>query len=113
MFEQINSAQYVWYQMQHAADKREHFEFLREIAEHNAMFWNPEGVDQVRNAREKTFRTSEKDFDNNLEELFGRSLPSENGEKLSAEDVIQASKNNPYLDMDLDEINFVPNRGDY
>jgi len=84
-----------------------------EIAEHNAMFWNPEAVDQVRNARENTFKTSEQDFDSSLEELFGRKLPERNpAEHIKAEDILQASKDNPYLDMDLDEINFVPMRGD-
>jgi hypothetical protein len=100
--------------MQNGIDEKERFEFLREIAEHNAMFWNPEGVNEVRSARENTFKTTEEDFDSSLKELFGRELPNreENPQNVSAEDVIQASGKNPYLDMDLDEINFVPTRGD-
>ena len=114
IFKQTNDAQYVWYQMQSAIDDEERFEFMREIAEHNAMFWNPEGVDQVRNARENTFKTSEQEFDKSLEELFGRKMPTkpQDEQQLSDEDMIQITKENPYLDMDLDEISFIPAKGD-
>lgn len=96
--------------MQFTQDDEENFELLRNVAEHNAMFWNPEGVQQVREARENTFATSNEDFDDIVKDLFGRDLPKE--ENQSAESLLASTrKMSQYLDMELDEINFTPIRG--
>jgi len=99
IFEEINDVQYLWYQVQMSLDEKDSFELQREIAEHNAMFVNPEGVRKVRDARENTFETTDEEFDNILEDLFGNKL--------------ERSRTNvdTYLDMELDEIKFTPIRG--
>lgn len=99
IFEEINDAQYLWYQVQMSLDEKDSFELQREIAEHNAMFTNPEGVRKVRDARENTFETTDEEFNDILEDLFGNKL--------------EKSKTNvdTYLDMELDEIKFTPIRG--
>lgn len=74
MFEKINGAQWLWYGAQIAADEKDEYELLRDVAEHNAMFWNAEGVEQVRNAREKTFAVSDEDFGSIIEDTFGRKV---------------------------------------
>lgn len=76
-FRKVSNAQWVWYAAQVTADEREKFELLRDVAEHNAMFWNPQGVEQVRGSREKTYAVSDEDFGNIIEQTFGRrvSLP--------------------------------------
>jgi hypothetical protein len=71
-FKKISNAQWVWYAAQVTADERERFELLRDVAEHNAMFWNPQGVEQVRGSREKTYSVSNEDFASMLEQTFGR-----------------------------------------
>jgi hypothetical protein len=102
MFENINQAQYLWYQAQLAIDDEEKFKLLREVAEHNALFWNSEGVEEVRKARENTFETPDNKFGEMVEDMFGRPLPDKDG--------VQSNSNilDPYLNMDLDEIKFTP-----
>lgn len=88
----MNGPQALWYQAQVSLDDLERYELLRDVAEHNAMFMNPEGVQKVREARENTFGLSDEEFDKVIEENFGRnSKPS----------------NDP-LDLDLDDIKFTP-----
>ena len=70
----MNGAQCAWYQIQISIDEKENYELLREIAEHNAMFTNSEGVQQVRDARKNTYTSSPEDFEKNVEELFGRKI---------------------------------------
>jgi hypothetical protein len=112
------------------ADEREEFELLRDVAEHNAMFWNPQGVEQVRGSREKTFAVSDKDFGSIIEQTFGRkvSLPDKPkegimhsvpigpkiGEAAKAESqmgprrVLPPAENSRFVDGDLDAISFTP-----
>jgi hypothetical protein len=122
LFDRMNNPQWMWYAVQFAADDRERFELLRDIAEHNASFWNPEGVDQVRRAREKTFAIGDKDFSRQIEETFGRKLriperaegqpvlpspqSSGSGRRRMREDLDPGA----YLDAELDEVRFVPLR---
>lgn len=124
MFDEVTYPQWLWYAAQLAADDKDHFELLRDIAEHSASFWNPEGVDQVRRAREKTFIVSDKNFAKQLEETFGRKLriperkesqglpavpaaptaPAPQGRRRMRPDVDPGA----YLDTELDEVRFVP-----
>jgi len=121
-FLRINNAQWVWYSAQIAQDEDEEFELLRDMAEHNAMFWNQEGVNQVRQARKRTYKLSDSEFGTMLESTFGRKLnvpdessriplavpaeksaPSSGGWKMR--DDVDAGA---YLGMELDDISFTP-----
>lgn len=104
MFQKANDAQLAWYQMQFAQDDLEHFEMLRDVAEHNAMFMNYDGVQRVREARENTnsYSTSDDEFEKLIKEQFGRGADFE---KAKAKPEMTG---NDYLDMDLDEVRFIP-----
>ena len=118
----VTYPQWLWYAAQFAADDKDQFELLRDIAEHNASFWNPEAVDQVRRAREKTFVVSDKNFAKQLEETFGRKLQiperkSNQGlPEVPAAPAAQSVRRRmradvdprAYLDTELDEVKFVP-----
>jgi hypothetical protein len=121
----MNGAQWLWYGAQLAADEKADFELRRDVAEHNAMFWNAEGVEQVRNAREKTYSVSDDDFKSIIETTFGRhiSLPDQPQQGLmhsvpigpdqkdhedSSRRARMRAEAGPYVDCDLDEINFIP-----
>jgi len=111
MFEKLNDAQLLWYQTQIFLDKKEQFEMLRDIAEHNAIFVNPEGVQQVRDARDNSFETSDEDFNNMVENMFGRGLPNEKKE-LDVLDMLkqerESSQYSQIVDMDFDDIKYTP-----
>ena len=116
MFDEINDAQLLWYQAQINLDLKEQFELLRDAAEHNAMFMNPEGVQQVRDARENSFETSDEDFEKILEENFGRKISLDDG-KIPISDVdmdkmVQQdediSKYSSIINMDFDDVKFTP-----
>lgn len=111
MFRDINENQWAWYQAQLIEDEREKHEFMRDIAEYNAMFFNPEGVQQVRDARENTYNVPDKDFGYIVKEMFGRDLPSGPDGYVDVMKLLKEQeqmKLNPYLNMDLDEIKFTP-----
>ncbi len=103
-FKAINPAQWNWYYIQQMLDEQDNFELLRDVAEHNAMFWNSEGVEQIRNARKNRFETS--DFDSSIRQLFGRGVDLNNSHPLSQEDFGTDLK--PYLDLEFDEVQFTP-----
>ena len=98
----------MWYGFQITKDEQENFELLRDIAGHNAMFMNPDGVSQVREARENTFITSDEDFETLVEQTFGHK-PNLN------KDEVSINKHNidheKYLGLELDEIKFIPFKG--
>ncbi|MFA5048981.1 MAG: hypothetical protein WC516_08210 [Patescibacteria group bacterium] len=79
------------------------------------MFWNPEGVDQIRESRKNTFTTNTEDFEESVKSLFGREMTPEAPAVMDLEQALRQDlkqdKANPYLNMDLDEINFTPIRG--
>lgn len=110
VFQNTNAVQYAWYQTQINADDKDEFEIRRYIAEHTAMFSNPEGVQKVREARENTIAIPDEKFENTVKELFGRNLPKDN-DKISEEDK-NNDKINQYLDMKLDDIKFIPFDGE-
>ena len=116
MFDEMNDAQLLWYQAQINLDLKEKFELLRDAAEHNAMFMNPEGVQQVRDARENSFETTDEDFEKILEENFGRKISLNDDRKPVSEidmnEMIQQdedmSKYSSIIDMDFDDVKFTP-----
>lgn len=102
-----------WYQIQMSLDEKDQFELLRDIAEHNAMFMNPEGVQQVRDSRENIYETPDNEFNKNLKDTFGRDISKINeNEKIDFREVLKQHANNkkidPYLNMDLDKVDFIP-----
>jgi hypothetical protein len=82
-------------------DDMDNFEMLRDIAEYNSMFVNPEGVKKVRESRENTnsYKTSDEEFEQLIEEKFGRKAGQKIEPKIKVDD---------YLEMELDEVKFVP-----
>lgn len=109
-FKGINSAQYTWYHVQKILDEQDNFELLRDVAEHNAMFWNSKGVEQVRSARQNKYETPKEDFESSIRDLFGRGIES-SGTRSITEDDISGDSLKPYLDLELDEIKFTPYGG--
>lgn len=99
-FKKINNVQYIWYQNQLILDEKERYELYRDVAEYNAMFSNPEGVKKIRNSRENTHKASDEDFEEMIENLFGR--------KINKNDEKGINKMDDYIDMELDEIKFIP-----
>jgi hypothetical protein len=123
LFDRMNNPQWLWYAAQFAADDKERFELFRDMAEYNASFWNPEGVDQVRRAREKAFIVNDKDFARQVEETFGRKLKIPERKEGLPLPLPVVPKNtpvrkrmrpdvdgSPYLEAELDEVRFVPLR---
>ena len=113
-FINTNQYQYIWYNLQINQDEKEQYELLRDIAEHNAMFWNADGVNQVREGRKNTFSTNPEDFEASIKEMFGRDINDESGTD-NPEDFVRqnrvSEKAKAYLDMELDDISFTPIRG--
>ena len=87
-------------------DEIEKFELLRDIAEHNAMFENSDGVRQVREARETAITIPDEDFEETVKELFGRDLKLDDKDKEDVERNIPRSSLDIY--DDFDEVEFVP-----
>lgn len=118
MFDKINLQQWLWYASQYMIDDKEKFELLRDVAEHNASFWNPEGVSQVRKAREEAFIVGDKDFARQIEETFGRKLSIPENKAPIALPIPAPEQSRrkmrkdldpgDYLNTKLDEIRFVP-----
>lgn len=98
-----------WYQVQLNLDEEEEFELLRYMAEYNAMFTNPDGVRKVREARDTAVSVPDGQFEDTIKELFGRELPKET-KKFDPNELLtnNEEKINQYLNMDLDEIKFIP-----
>lgn len=101
LFNNINRAQWAWYQVQVLLDEKDEWETLRDVAEHNAFFMNPEMVRKVKEDREHTYELSDESFDSILKENFGRALPN-------TEEHQGTGKASRYLNMELDEISFTP-----
>lgn len=106
-FDGINPAQWSWYQIQHWLDEKEKYEFMRDVAEHNAMFSNPQAVQQIRDARDNKYETSPEDFGALVEDMFGRQLTDGEGRTLRPNDIVGGDLSS-YLNMELDEVKFTP-----
>jgi hypothetical protein len=112
-FEKVNVAQLSWYNMQMSLDEKEQFELYRDLAEHNAMFTNPEGVQRIREDRENTIAVPDEQFKQTVKDLFGRDLPEDLGEDKDIKEILDKNSKkedniSQYLDMELDEIKFIP-----
>ena len=113
-FQNANYAQMAWYQVQLNLDEEEEFELLRYMAEYNAMFTNPEGVKKARDAREKSIAIPDDQFEGTIKELFGKELTKEIKD-FDPESLFKnknEDKISQYLDMELDEVKFIPCKGD-
>jgi hypothetical protein len=113
VFKDMNDAQMAWYQTQMSMDENEKWEFMRDVAEHNAMFSNPEAVRQVRESRENTYETDDKGFDGLLRDTFGRGMPDiPEDERTDLKKLLRSEdstgKAKQYLGMELDEVSFMP-----
>lgn len=114
-FKNTNLAQFIWYQEQMNIDSKEEFETKRYFEEYNAMFVNSEGVRKVREARENTINVPNEYFEETIKELFGKELPKNMSEENIKEFLEKEQKNekiDQYLDMQLDEVKFIPFDGD-
>jgi hypothetical protein len=113
MFFNINDAQLCWYNTQIQLDKKEDFEFMRDVAEHNAMFSNPEGVQKVRESRENSYKVSDEDFEKIIEENFGKEINESDKKQFNFEEFVELKKKNKDLDTyhnidEFDDIIFTP-----
>lgn len=52
IFEQITESQWLWYAQMIHVDKKENYDYMLDLAEYMASFWNAEAVRKVRDARE-------------------------------------------------------------
>lgn len=75
IFNQINSAQWLWYLYNYIKDKEEEFEQRRDLVEYHASFIEPEAVRKIRESRERAVEVSDDDFARGLEYIFGRTAP--------------------------------------
>ncbi len=91
--------------IQYVLDGNENFELLRDVAEHNAMFMNPEGVSQIREARKNTYKVDDKDFSKLIKEEFGKDVNFDASKAVVSEQQIVTNK---FLDLELDEVSFTP-----
>ena len=58
-----------------AEEQEREFKEKLELADYSASFVNPKGVEQVRQAREKTRSVSADDFIKSIERMSGRAAP--------------------------------------
>ncbi len=74
MFEELNTAQWLWYFHNFMKDREEEYIQRRDMVEYHASFIEPEAVRKIRETREKAVEVSDDQFAAGLEKFFGRSL---------------------------------------
>lgn len=74
IFNNINSAQWLWYYHNFIEDNKEKFELDRDMIEYHASFIEPEAVKKIRTSREQSIAIPEEEFISNIERMFGRPL---------------------------------------
>lgn len=86
MFEELNTAQWLWYYHSLLKDDEERFETNRDFVEYLASFIEPQAVQKVRSMRDKgkPIGVSDDNFTKGIEQIFGRKL-----------DIDKAKANNP------------------
>ena len=115
IFEELNSAQWLWYYHNFAKDDEEKFETNRDFVEYLAGFIEPQAVQKIRELRNrnnstggKTVSVDDNSFARGIEQMFGRKLnvestetatsnPSDSQQVNSGIDVTEIIKNMPYL----------------
>ncbi len=111
-FQNLNSAQAIWYHTQIAEDEKDDFELLRYMEEYNAMFTNPDGVQRIREARENTVGVPDEQFNKTVKELFGRDMPDstdkDDVKNMLIKDNNNKNKMSQYVELELDEVRFIP-----
>lgn len=108
VFKNMNEVQLLWYYYNILEDEKEKFEMMRDLEEHNAMFSNPDGVRQVRDSRKNSIHISDDDFQSQIEKQFGREFNIGKKEEIGNIEEEFKNKDIDYLDVDLDEISFIP-----
>lgn len=74
MFQDINSAQWLWYYYSMLEDSKEKFETNRDFIEYHASFIEPEAVQKIRKSRNESIEVSHEDFTAGIEHIFGRKI---------------------------------------
>ena len=74
MFEELNTAQWMWYFYNFYKDKDEEFEHSRDMVEYHASFIEPEAVRRIRDSRDRAVEIPDDKFMAGLEYLFGKPL---------------------------------------
>ena len=120
IFEELNSAQWLWYYHNFAKDDEERFESNRDFVEYLAGFIEPQAVQKIRELRNrnnntggKTVSVDDNSFARGIEQMFGRKLNVESTDTTASNanesqqvnsgiDVTDIIKNMPYLQKPKD-----------
>jgi len=121
IFEELNSAQWLWYYHSFVKDDEEKFETNRDFVEYLAGFIEPQAVQKIRELRNrnsgntggKTVSIDDNSFARGIEQMFGRKLGLEPNQAVEANtntaqqinsgiDVTDIIKNMPYLQKPKD-----------
>ena len=77
VFDEMNTAQWLWYFYNQLQDQEEEFTKRRDLVEYHASFIEPEAVRKIRDAREKAIVLTNDEFNAGLSNMFGRPLTAE------------------------------------
>jgi len=114
IFEELNTAQWLWYYHSFVKDDEEKFESNRDFVEYLASFIEPKAVQKIKSMREKGkgIGVSDENFTKGLEQMFGRKLDVEAAKAndptnatrqvASNVDVVEVIKNLSYLQKPKD-----------
>lgn len=102
IFEELNTAQWLWYYHSIIKDDEEKFETNRDFIEYLASFIEPQAVQKIRSMREKgrTIGTNDENFAKGLEQMFGRKLDTEKAKANNPSDTSTQANSN----VDVTEI---------
>jgi len=76
VFEELNSAQWMWYLHNFLKDQEEDYTNTRDFVEYHASFLEPQSVHKIRESRKKAVELNDGEFAQNIKGIFGRSLPN-------------------------------------
>ena len=97
MFDDINSAQWLWYMYNVSKDQEEKYIFKRDFTEYLASFIEPEAVQKIRLSREKAVAINDENFSRSIKDMFGRELPGaealEKDDKTHSVNIAELMKN--------------------
>lgn len=104
VIQNTNLAQMNWYATQLNLEEEADFQEKLDLTEHNAMFFNPEGVQQVREERENSYDTNDEEFEDMVRNQFGREIPEVREEDLIGPGDLLSQEGG----LDLDDVKFTP-----